>query len=68
MMIAKARGWSCAVVFFDAVTAFASMLRALVCHQSSSDCPSYEALLATVCGATPFATGDDVIPEIESSA
>ena len=31
MMIAKARGWSCAVVFFDAVTAFASMLRALVC-------------------------------------
>ena len=47
MMIAKARGWSCAVVFFDAVTAFASMLRALVCQQSSRDCPTYEALLAT---------------------
>ena len=29
MQIAKARGWSSAVVFFDAVTAFASMLRAL---------------------------------------
>ena len=33
--------------FFDAVTAFASMLRALVCQQSSRDCPTYEALLAT---------------------
>ena len=41
MMIAKARGWSSAVVFFDAVTAFASMLRALVCR------PTDEALLAT---------------------
>ena len=47
MMIAKARGWSCAVVYFDAVTAFASMLRALVCQQSSRDCPTHEALLAT---------------------
>ena len=45
--IAKARGWSCAVVFFDAATAFASMLRALVCQQSSRDCPTDEALLAT---------------------
>ena len=47
MMIAKARGWSCAVVFFDAVTAFASMLRALVCQQSPRDCPTFETLLAT---------------------
>ena len=47
MMIAKARGWSSAVVFFDAVTAFASMLRALVCQQSSRDRPTNEALLAT---------------------
>ena len=47
MMIAKAREWSCAVVFFDAVTAFASMLRALVCHQSPRDCPTVETLLAT---------------------
>ena len=46
-MIAKARRWSCAVVFFDAVTAFASMLRALVCHQSPRDCPTFETLLAT---------------------
>ena len=47
MMFSKARGWSCAVVFFDAVTVFASMLRALVCQQSTRDCPTYEALLAT---------------------
>ena len=47
MMIVKARGWSCAVVFFDAVTAFASMLRALVCQQSPRDCPTFETLLAT---------------------
>ena len=46
-MIAKARGWSCAVVFVDAVTAFASMLRALVCQQSPRDCPTFETLLAT---------------------
>ena len=45
MMIAKATGWSCAVVFFDAVTAFASMLRAPVCQQSPRDCPTFETLL-----------------------
>ena len=47
MQIAKARGWTGAVVYFDAVTAFASMLRALVCHQCSRDHPTTEALMAT---------------------
>ena len=47
MQIAKAGGWSSAVVFFDAVTAFASMLRALVCQQSSRDHPTNEALMAS---------------------
>ena len=46
MQIAKARGWTGAVVYFDAVTAFASMLRAL-CHQCSRDHPTTEALMAT---------------------
>ena len=47
MQIAKARGWTGAVVYFDTVTAFASMLRALVCHQCSRDHPTTEALMAT---------------------
>ena len=46
MQIAKARGWTGAVVYFDATTAFASMLRALVCHQCSRDHPTTEALMA----------------------
>ena len=47
MQIAKAKGWTGAVVYFHAVTAFASMLRALVCHQCSRDHPTTEALMAT---------------------
>ena len=47
MQIAKVRGWSGAVVFFDAITAFASMLRALVCQQCSRDHPTTEALIAS---------------------
>ena len=43
----SARGWTGAVVYFDAVTACASMLTALVCHQSSRDHPTTEALMAT---------------------
>ena len=40
MQIVKARGWSGAVVFFDAITASASMLRALVCQQCARDHPT----------------------------
>ena len=47
MQIAKATGWTGAVVYFDAVTAFASILRALECHQCSRDHPTTEALMAT---------------------
>ena len=47
MQIAKARGWAGAVVNFDAVTAFASMLGALVCCLCSRDHPTTEALMAT---------------------
>ena len=47
MQIAKARGWTGAVVYFDAITAFAAMLRALVCHQCSRDHPTTDALMAS---------------------
>ena len=47
MQIVKARVWSGAVVFFDAITAFASMLRALVCQQCARDHPTAEALIAS---------------------
>ena len=45
--MAKARGWTGGVVYFEAITAFAAMLRALVCHQSSRDHPTSDALMAS---------------------
>ena len=50
MMIAKASGWVGAVVYFDAIAAFAAMLRALVCHQSSREHPTSDALMAVASG------------------
>ena len=56
MQIAKARDWTGAVVYFDAITAFAAMLRALVCHQSSRDHPTSDALMASGFSAEGVAT------------
>ena len=57
MQIAKARGWTGAVVYFDAITAFAAMLRAPVCHhQCSRDHPTAGALMASGFSADEVAT------------
>ena len=56
MQFAKARGWTGAVVYFDAIAAFAAMLRALVCHQSSRGHPTSDALKASAFSAEEAAT------------
>ena len=56
MQIGKARGWTGAVVYFDAITALAAMLRALVCHQCSRDHPTADALIASGFSADEVAT------------
>ena len=56
MQIAKARGWTGTVVYFDTVTAFTAMLWALVCHQSSRDHPTSDALMASGFSAEEVAT------------